>query len=96
MVRSAKNAGVDLDLVNIMAMDYGRAGQDYGNLAIQAAKSTKDQVRSIYGIGDAAAFRMVGVTPMLGRNDDQGTFSQSDARDLVAMLIEEVGALEPA
>lgn len=84
VVRSAKDAGVNLDLVNIMAMDYGRAGQDYGDLAIQAVRSTKDQLRSLFGVGDAAAFRMVGVTPMLGRNDDQGTFSQSDARDLVA------------
>lgn len=84
VVRSAKNAGVDVDLVNIMAMDYGRADKDYGDLAIQAVKSTKDQIRSIYGNSDAAAFKMVGVTPMLGKNDDNGTFSQSDAQDLVA------------
>jgi len=84
VVKSAKNAGVDLDLVNIMAMDYGRSGQDYGDLAIQAVKSTKDQIKSIYGNSDAAAFKMVGVTPMLGQNDDGGKFLQSDARDLVA------------
>lgn len=84
VVKSAKSAGVDLDLVNIMAMDYGRSGQDYGDLAIQAVKSTKDQIKSIYGNSDAAAFKMVGVTPMIGKNDDSGTFSQSDAKDLVA------------
>jgi len=84
VVRSAKSAGVDLDLVNIMAMDYGRSAQDYGDLAISAVRSTKDQLKSIYGNSDAAAFKMVGVTPMLGKNDDNGTFSQSDARDLVA------------
>jgi hypothetical protein len=84
VVRSAKNAGVALDLVNIMAMDYGRAGQDYGNLAIQAVDSTKAQIQSIYGNGDAAAYRMVGVTPMIGVNDDNGVFTQADARDLVA------------
>jgi hypothetical protein len=84
VVKSAKTAGVDLDLVNIMAMDYGRAAQDYGDLAIQAVKSTKDQIQAIYGNSDAAAFTMIGVTPMLGKNDDQGTFSQSDAKDLVA------------
>lgn len=84
VVRSAKNAGVDLDLVNIMAMDYGRSAQDYGDLAISAVKSTKDQIKSIYGNGDAAAFKMVGVTPMLGKNDDNGIFNQSDARDVVA------------
>jgi len=84
VVKSAKNAGVSLDLVNIMAMDYGRSAQDYGDLAIQAVKSTKDQIKSIYGNSDAAAFKMVGVTPMLGQNDDDGKFTQSDARDLVA------------
>ncbi|MFI5932367.1 cellulose binding domain-containing protein [Actinoplanes sp. NPDC051494] len=84
VVRSAKSAGLDLDLVNIMAMDYGRSAQDYGDLAIQAVKSTKDQLKSIYGSSDAAAFKMVGVTPMLGKNDDNGTFTQDDARDLVA------------
>jgi hypothetical protein len=84
VVRSAKNAGVALDLVNIMAMDYGRSAQDYGDLAIQAVRSTKDQIKSIYGNSDAAAFKMVGVTPMLGKNDDNGTFAQSDARDLIA------------
>jgi hypothetical protein len=84
VVKSAKTAGVSLDLVNIMAMDYGRSGQDYGDLAIQAVKSTKDQLKSIYGSTDAAAFKMVGVTPMLGQNDDGGIFSQSDAKDLVA------------
>ncbi|WIM96318.1 cellulose binding domain-containing protein [Actinoplanes oblitus] len=84
VVKSAKNAGVDLDLVNIMAMDYGRSAQDYGDLAIQAVKSTKDQIKALYGNSDAAAFKMVGVTPMIGKNDDSGTFTQSDAKDLVA------------
>jgi hypothetical protein len=27
---------------------------------------------------------MVGVTPMLGQNDDNGRFAQDDARDLIA------------
>ncbi|HEU4426150.1 MAG TPA: cellulose binding domain-containing protein [Pilimelia sp.] len=84
VVRSARDAGVNLDLVNIMAMDYGRAGQDYGNLAIQAVQSTQKQMKSLFpNLSDAQAFRMVGVTPMLGVNDDRGVFSQSDARDLV-------------
>jgi hypothetical protein len=83
VVRSAKAAGVDIDLVNIMAMDYGRAGQDYGDLAIQAVKSTAAQIKGVLGVSDAQAFRKIGVTPMLGVNDDQGKFLQSDAQDLV-------------
>jgi hypothetical protein len=84
VVKSARDAGVNLDLVNIMAMDYGRSTQDYGNLAIQAAKSTAAQLKGLLGVSDAQSFRMLGVTPMLGKNDDQGTFAQSDANDVVA------------
>jgi hypothetical protein len=83
VVRSAKAAGVDLDLVNIMAMDYGRAAQDYGELAKQAATSTARQLQGVLGIGAAESMRRLGVTPMLGQNDDQGKFAQSDATDLV-------------
>lgn len=57
---------VDAIRKQIMAMDYGRAGQDYGDLAIQAAKSTQAQLKRALGIGDAQASRMLGVTPMLG------------------------------
>jgi hypothetical protein len=82
-VQAAKDAGVVLDVVNIMAMDYGRSAEDYGDLAIQAVQSTKDQLQTIFGNSDAEAFAMVGVTPMLGKNDDQGTFAQDDAEDLI-------------
>jgi len=84
VVQSAADAGVDLGLVNIMAMDYGRAGQDYGDLAIQAAQSTAKQLASVFPEkSQAEIFAMVGVTPMLGINDDQGKFDQTDATDLV-------------
>jgi hypothetical protein len=83
VVRAAKAAGVNLDLVNVMAMDYGRSKQDYGELAKQAATSTARQLQGALGVGAAQAMRLVGVTPMLGVNDDQGRFVQSDAEDLV-------------
>jgi hypothetical protein len=84
LINSARTAGVNLDLVNIMAMDYGSGG-DYGPAAIQAAQSTFNQLKSIYtGRSDAQLWRMVGVTPMLGQNDDGGRFNQAAARNLVA------------
>jgi hypothetical protein len=83
-VKSAADAGVVLDVVNIMAMDYGRSAQDYGDLAIQAAKSTAAQLATLLNVDSAQSFKLLGVTPMLGKNDDQGTFAQSDARDLIA------------
>jgi hypothetical protein len=84
VVKSAKDAGVDLGLVNIMAMDYGRSAQDYGDLAIQAAKSTAEQLGGIFpDLSEKQRFAMLGVTPMLGINDDRGKFVQDDAEDLV-------------
>ena len=84
VVRSARDAGVNLDLVNIMAMDYYRAG-DYGDFAIAAANATFSQLKGLYpGKSDAQVRRMLGVTPMLGQNDDGHVFALSDAQDLVA------------
>jgi hypothetical protein len=84
VVRSARDAGVNVDLVNIMAMDYYRAG-DYGDFAVQAARATFAQLKSLYPTRtDGQVWRMVGVTPMLGQNDDGHVFDQNDARQLVA------------
>jgi chitinase len=83
VVRSARDAGVNLDVVNVMAMDYYRTG-DYGDFAVQAANSTFAQIRSLYPTRtDAQVWRMVGVTPMLGQNDDGHIYDQNDARQLV-------------
>jgi hypothetical protein len=83
VVRSARDAGVDLDVVNIMAMDYYRAG-DYGDFAVQAAQATFTQLRGLYPAKtDAQLWRMLGVTPMLGVNDDSHVYDQNDARQLV-------------
>jgi hypothetical protein len=85
VVKSAKNAGVNLDLVNVMAMDYYRSGTDDGDAAVKAAQSTHDQLKAIYSSKtDAQIWKMVGVTPMLGKNDDGSTFDQNDARQLVS------------
>ena len=83
VVRSARDAGVTLDVVNVMAMDYYRTG-DYGEFAVQAANSTFAQLKTLYpGKTDAQVWRMVGVTPMLGQNDDGRIYDQNDARQLV-------------
>jgi Cellulose binding domain len=83
VVRTARDAGVIIDLVNIMAMDYYRTG-DYGDFAVTAANNTFAQLKSLYPARtDAQVWRMLGVTPMLGVNDDQHIFDQNDARQLV-------------
>jgi hypothetical protein len=84
VVKAARDAGVDLDLVNIMAMDYYRS-VDYGDAALQAAQSAFTQLRSLYPAkSDAQLWAMTGVTPMLGQNDDGHVYDQTDARQLVS------------
>jgi hypothetical protein len=85
VLKSARDAGVSLDMVNVMAMDYGRPTGDYGDFAMQAAQSTFNQIKALWPAKtDAQVWLMVGVTPMLGRNDDGGTFTLTDASQLVA------------
>jgi hypothetical protein len=81
VVQSAVSAGVNLDMVNIMAMDYYQ-DVDYGDAAVQAATSTEGQLRSILGV--SSAWSRLGVTPMLGQNDDHHVYDQSDLSQLVS------------
>ncbi|MFJ5885815.1 cellulose binding domain-containing protein [Kitasatospora cineracea] len=91
ILQSAKNAGLSVDLVNVMAMDFGDwaapspAGK-MGAYAIQSAQSTQAQIRSVWtNLTDAQAYAMVGVTPMLGQNDTASeVFNVSDAQQLLA------------
>jgi hypothetical protein len=84
VVKAARDAGVNLDVVNIMAMDYYQ-GSDHASQAIAAANATFNQLRSLYPSKTTAQlWRMIGITPMLGQNDDGGIFNQTDANQLVA------------
>ncbi len=63
LLNNAKANGVNVGVVNIMAMDYGPCYTDMGQAAIDAASATRNQL-SANGIT-----AKVGVTPMIGVND---------------------------
>ncbi|HTI23659.1 MAG TPA: sugar hydrolase, partial [Kutzneria sp.] len=85
VVKAAKSAGVNLDMVNIMAMDYYMGSANQGDRAVSAAKATQAQLKSLYGLSDAAAWKKVGLTPMLGVNDSQNeVFYTADATKVVS------------
>ncbi|MEV5435978.1 cellulose binding domain-containing protein [Streptomyces sp. NPDC052682] len=86
LLADAKKNGVEIDAVNIMAMDYGPAySGDMGTYAEQAATATQAQIRSVLGLSDAAAWKTVAVTPMIGVNDvTTEVFQVEDATQLVA------------
>ncbi|MEV6951109.1 cellulose binding domain-containing protein [Streptomyces sp. NPDC051183] len=85
LLADAKRAGVRVDGVNIMAMDYGPAySGDMGQYAIQAATATQAQIKGVLGLSDAAAWKALVVTPMIGVNDVVSEiFTVADASQLV-------------
>lgn len=81
LLRDAKNKGVRVSVVNLMVMDY-YDGQPVINDALSSARNTAPQLASLYGISTSAAYAMMGLTPIAGRNDDGAQFSQTDAQTL--------------
>jgi chitinase len=87
ILKQAKADHVDLDVVNIMAMDYftGEKHPDMGENAIDAAKAVHRQLIKL-GMGDVK----IAITPMIGQNDDwqnprtSEVFTLQDARELTA------------
>lgn len=92
VLQSALKSGVEIAGVNLMTMDYGESAAPnpqgrMGEYAIQAATSLFDQLKSLYGSAktDAQLWQMVGVTPMIGLNDDTNeVFDQAAAQQLTA------------
>ncbi len=59
-------------IVNIMAMDYGGVITDMDQAAEDASEATVAQISLIYKISTEAAYKLLGVTPMIGYNDVKG------------------------
>jgi chitinase len=83
LLNNAKSHGLNVNLVNIMTMDYGSA-MDMGNAAISAAQGLHTQLGQIWTTKTSAQlWAMEGNTPMIGVNDTSSeVFSTSDAQDL--------------
>lgn len=81
-------AGVKLNGVNIMAMDYGAAfpttSTTMGTYAIQAAQNAYSQLSALYTkYGQVYSWGQLGVTPMIGVNDvTNEVFTLADAQAL--------------
>ncbi|HEY4458034.1 MAG TPA: cellulose binding domain-containing protein [Pseudonocardiaceae bacterium] len=90
VMQSAVSHNVAISTVNVMAMDYGDSEAPnpqgkMGTYAIDAATSMEQQLAGWYPSKTAAQlWNMVGVTPMIGQND-QGdeVFTQTDQSQLL-------------
>jgi hypothetical protein len=82
ILNSAKSDGLALDVVNVMAMDYGSSSDNGGAMgqdAIDAAEATESQIHA------AGLSSTVGITPMIGVNDSNTEiFTQADAQQLLS------------
>jgi Glycosyl hydrolases family 18 len=84
IVQAAVSAGVRVSLVNGMTMDYGN-GTDLGTTPIQSIDSLARQLRGLMpDLGADEAYRHVGAIAMIGKNDDEETFSLDNAGTFIA------------
>jgi chitinase len=83
LLQNAKSHNVNVNLVNIMTMDYG-GSMDMGNAAISAANGLHSQLASIWTTKTSSQlWAMEGNCPMIGVNDvSTEVFTTSDAQDL--------------
>ncbi|MFG3286095.1 chitinase [Streptomyces sp. NPDC048111] len=81
LLKSAKEHGVTVSAVNVMAMNYGTSfGGNMGDYALRAATAAHGQIQRVLGLSDRAAWQGLGVTVMIGVNDVKGeTFTLDDA-----------------
>jgi len=78
LLSNAKANGVRVDVVNVMAMDYGSCGIDMGAAATGAASGTRNQIANL-GMSSS-----VGVTPMTDVNDTTcEVFTTANSQGLV-------------
>ncbi len=83
LLNNAVANGVNVGIVNPMTMDFG-SSMEWGDAVISAATATHTQMQSIWpSKSSAQLWAMLGVTPMIGRNDTGPIFSISDAQKLV-------------
>ncbi|AVH60198.1 MULTISPECIES: chitinase [Streptomyces] len=85
LLSNAKSNGLNVNLVNVMTMDYYDGTWDMGKAAIDAATALRAQLGAIWPEkSDAQLWAMEGNTPMIGVNDDVSEiFTTGNATTLV-------------
>lgn len=81
ILNSVKAAGLNLNVVNIMAMDYGSANDNGGQMGLSAQQAASNTHNQVVAAGLTAS---IGVTPMIGINDvNTEIFQLADAQSLL-------------
>jgi chitinase len=81
MLNSIKASGLNVNVINIMAMDYGSANDNGGQMGLSATQAAANTHSQVVAAGLTAS---IGVTPMIGINDvNTEIFQLSDATMLL-------------
>jgi chitinase len=81
VLASAKHDGLKVDVVNIMAMDYGASVDNGGQMGLDAINAAIATEKQISGLGLTSK---IGITQMIGVNDiSSEVFTLADAQALV-------------
>jgi len=81
ILNRVKAAGLNVDVVNVMAMDYGSANDNGGQMGLSAQQAATNTHNQVVAAGLTAS---IGVTPMIGINDvNTEIFQLSDAQSLL-------------
>jgi chitodextrinase len=81
ILNSVRAAGLNLNVVNIMAMDYGSANDNGGQMGLSAQQAAANTHNQVVAAGLTAT---IGVTPMIGINDvNTEIFQLADAQSLL-------------
>jgi chitinase len=87
VVMGCVNAGVKLSHVNLMTMDYGDSNAPVAPVAISSLNAVHAQLmQNISGLSSSQAWALLGVTPMIGKNDDTEVFSLADALQVTSFV----------
>ena len=83
LLKTAKADGLEPDIVNVMTMDYGGEFDSQGNsMAARAIAAANNTALQIKAVGFPAR---VGITPMIGVNDDNAEiFTLDDAASVLS------------
>ncbi|MGL5935633.1 MAG: glycosyl hydrolase family 18 protein [Cetobacterium sp.] len=82
LLQTTVQNNVSINIINIMAMDIGRLpnNQSWGLTASRMGDTTVNQMKTIWpSKSTAELYRMLGITTMIGKNDDDSIFLPNDA-----------------
>lgn len=84
-LNAAKTAGVKIDVVMLMTFDMGVQGSNAAG-AQSAIKAGAGQVATALGVGSGDAMGMMGLLPMIGKDDEGATTDLKDATTRMSLL----------